>query len=41
MKIETDPEKERSKLEQQMKKFKATKKSLTLDDLVVAELEII
>lgn len=41
METETDPEKERSKLEQQMKKFKATKKSLTLDDLVVAESEII
>ncbi|CAM4696557.1 unnamed protein product [Leuciscus chuanchicus] len=39
---EKDPEKARSKLEQQMKKFKATeKKSLTLDDLVVAESEII
>ncbi len=39
---EKDPEKARSKLEQQMKKFKATeKKSLTLDDLIVAESEII
>ncbi|XDV45657.1 hypothetical protein PO909_013717 [Leuciscus waleckii] len=39
---EKDPEKVRSKLEQQMKKFKAKeKKSLTLDDLVVAESEII
>ena len=40
---EKDPEKQKSKLEQHMKKYKRTigKKSLTLDDLVAAESEII
>ncbi|KAJ8351015.1 hypothetical protein AAFF_G00162240 [Aldrovandia affinis] len=40
---EKDPEKQRSKLEHHMKKYKSTreKKPLTLDDLVAAESEII